>query len=154
MTVEYAIHHAVGKYPGGAGTLSILMEISASSLSHKANPLYPGAHCSPRELINLMTFTGDKGPLRAMAAELGEVCIPLPNLDEVDPDAGVALARKVQEFGELLTTATTGMADGKIKDNELALISSKALDAVAAIHAFVGVAARMNRDGKPKAVNA
>lgn len=149
MNVDYALYHAVRDYQGGAEALAVLMKISGSSLSHKANPRNAGAHASPSELVDIMLFTGDKGPLRAMAAELGEMCIPMPDLLLAGPESWKALAHTVQEFSEMLTVSTEGMGDGRITDNEQERIERKALQAVAAIHELVAVARRMNQAAKP-----
>lgn len=149
MNVEYALYHVVKKFKGGAVALAEMMGISSSSLSHKANPNDANAHASPREMIDIMVFTGDKSPLRAMAAELGEICIPMLDLEHAGAEASEVIASTVQEFSEMLTASSMPIGGRAVNDNQLAKIEREALEAIAAIHALVGLARRMNRAAKP-----
>jgi len=68
-------------------------------------------------LVQLTHITGDIRPVSALAYICGGVFIPTSLL--MGPDDRQALAKMVQEFGELLKTHAAAIADGKITVREM-----------------------------------
>ena len=150
MNITDALYRAVHSYAGGSESLAPRMGMRASSLDHKVSPTYPGAHCSPEEMVTICELTGDHGPLQAMALRLGYALLPLQRPDtELGPEFTQALAKTVREFGEFISEISTDLADARVSDNELRRIERELADMLAATQALYGLAARINRDAKP-----
>ena len=142
MNITDALYRAVRGYPGGAESLAPRMGISSASLSHKVSPNYPGAHCSPEEMMQVCELTHDHGPLQAAASQLGYALLPLEQGAEVDAEFSARLAADVKEFGDFIGDVSATLADGKVTDNELKRIEadlSKMLTATMQLYAWVVV---------------
>ncbi len=86
MSPVDAIYHTVHGYPGGVAALAVRMGVSANTLTHKANPNNATHHMRPDELVAIQDFSGDYSVLHAMAAALGQVCVPaVPDQSDGDP---------------------------------------------------------------------
>jgi aspartate/methionine/tyrosine aminotransferase len=81
---------------------------------------------------------------------LGYVVIPAGAEEGADP-CMQALANMVQEFGQFAAEAASNLSDGQVTDNELRRIEREGAEALAAINRLLGVAAALNREGKPAA---
>jgi hypothetical protein len=144
MNITDALHRAVHSYPGGAESLAPRMRISASSLSHKVSPTYPGAHCSPDEMAVIMELTGDHGPMQALAQRLGYVLLPVPAAVSSDQFAQ-RLAASVREFGEFVAEVAKDLADNQVSDNELRRIERELAEMMGAAQALYAYAAGRNK---------
>lgn len=151
MNITDALYRAVHSYAGGSESLAPRMGMRASSLDHKVSPTYPGAHCSPEEMVAICELTGDHGPLQALALRLGYALLPLAKYEGSQADAELVrqLATSVREFGEFISEISTDLADGKVSDNELRRIEHELADMMGAAQSLYGLAARINRDAKP-----
>lgn len=149
MDVTIALQRAVRGFPLGSAALAARLGVSVTSLSHKVSPTYPGAHCSPEETLDIMQITGDHGALQSMAAELGYVMLPAPELAHQQGDSVQALAAVVGNFGSFIAEAARDLADGRVTDNERGRIEAEAAQAIAAIDALLRLVQRLNVAGKP-----
>lgn len=154
MNITDALYRAAHHYPGGLEALALRMGISASSLAHKVSPNYPGAHCSPQEMADIMEFTADHGALHAMAGRMRYMLLPMVPEGEVDGEFAQRLAGTVKEFGEFIAEISSDLADGRVTDNELKRIERELSDMQAATAALYALAARLNRDAKPSHLRA
>lgn len=145
MNITDALHRAVHSYPGGAESLAPRMRISASSLSHKVSPTYPGAHCSPDEMATIMELTGDHGPMQALAGRLGYMLMPLPAVGMPGDQFAQRLATSVQEFGEFVAEVAKDLADNQVSDNELRRIERELSEMMVAAQALYAYAAARNK---------
>ena len=131
MNITAALHRAVHKFEGGTVGLADLMKISVSSLLHKVDPRYRGAHCSPDEFAEICTFTGDMTPLYALCARLRHQAIPL-DLPEGTPCAN-ELAKAMKEASDVFMRASKALEDGKVTENELRATEREVLEAIGAM---------------------
>lgn len=150
MDITRALYRAVHGYPKGTEALAACLAMPRTSLLHKVNPQYPGAHCSPEEAAQIMVETGDHGAHHAQGALLGYIHLPAPQATECCDATTQALAASVREFGEFVARAAADLADGRCTTNELAAIEREGAEAIAAIHALMRVAAAMHRAGMPR----
>jgi hypothetical protein len=153
MNITDALYRAAHRYPGGIEALAARMHISPSSVAHKVSPNYPGAHCSPQEMVEIMEFTGDHSALQAMAGQLRYMLLPmvLPAGEQADGEFVQRLAGSCKEFGEFIAEISSDLVDGRVTDNELKRIEAELADMIAAAQALYAVAARINQSAKPKA---
>lgn len=149
MDVTIALQRAVRGFALGTAALAARLGCSETSLNHKVSPTYPGAHCSPEEMRDIMELTGDHGALHALAAPLGYVLLPTPRVGDADGATAQALATSVREYAEFATEAAKGMLDGEVTDNELARLQREAAEAIAAINQLVRMGQQLNAQGKP-----
>lgn len=136
LNIKRALQDAVSKFrsqdefgSNGAKGLAPEMGLSAGSLSHKVSPTYPGAHCSPEEVVEICKKTGDIGPMQAMCAELGGVYLPLvASLDK----ASCLIVGSVKEYGEWMAKANSGlqMEDRELTDAYMADLERELLESV------------------------
>lgn len=152
MDITRALYRAVHGYPRGTEALAACLAMPRTSLLHKVNPQYPGAHCSPEEAVQIQLETGDHAAHHAQGSMLGYIHLPAPQLIERGDATAQALAASVREFGEFVARAATDLADGRCTGNELAAIEREGAEAIAAIHALMRVADTMHRAGVPREV--
>lgn len=152
MNVTDALYRAAHNYPhGGMDALALRMGISVNSLQHKVSPTYPGAHCSPLELVQICEYTGDHSALTAIAGRLGYVLLPVSQLDG-DCEGTRELVATVREFGQFVTEVSQDLSDGRVTDTELRRIEKEGAEAMAAIQRLMSVAEQLNESGKPPAL--
>lgn len=95
------IYHTVHGFAGGTQALATRMNIPLETLRQKANPNNTQHVFHPRQLLNLMFFTGNAGVLHTMAAHLGYgVVSAMPDQSGGEPVA--AQMRLQMEFAELV----------------------------------------------------
>ena len=141
MNVEDAIHHAVIDYPGGATALAPRMGLQAQTLRNMAVPGQVTHGWSLRRFRQVLTFTGDRRPLQALAEENGGVFVPLPfalgrNSNELLRD----IAKLAAEFGDVPRTIEDALADdGKVSANELGRIEVQILELIQAATHLQGI---------------
>lgn len=149
MNITAALYRAAHNYPCGVAVLAGFLGCSEHSLQHKVSPSYPGAHCSPEELVTICEVTGDLGPLQAQAARLGQMLLPMPSVAGMDGDLALQLASACKEFGEMVTEISADLADGKVTPNEQRRIEREAAELIASIHALLGYTAGLAEFAKP-----
>lgn len=149
MNITAALYRAAHEYPQGMAVLAGFVGCSEHSLQHKVSPNYPGAHCSPQELVTICEITGDLSPLQAQAAKLGQMLLPLPASQRVDGDLSRRLAATCQEFGEMLTEMSSDLADGAVTPNEQRRIEREAGELIASVHALLSYTAGLVEKAKP-----
>lgn len=150
MDVTLALQRAVRGFPHGTAALATRMGMSQTSLLHKVSPTYPGAHCSPDEMLEIMEATGDDGPLEAMAASRGKLLVAAPSLGDDGGEASRVLAATVREFGAFVGEVAGDLADGVITRTELDRIEREGALALASIHALLQLAEKLNRAAAPQ----
>ena len=139
MNVCDAAYATVHDYPGGSESLGPRVGISCAVLRNKVNPNNPGNHLTLQEADRIMSVTGDKRILMALAAEHGFV------LDSIEaPDQGGSIMNSLLELGavegEFARTLHDALADGKITPNEMdAIAAAGAADQ----RALIGLIARL-----------
>lgn len=134
MNTTAALYRAAHGFPHGMANLAGFLGISEHSLQHKVSPTYPGAHCSPEEVVRICEVTGDLGPLQAMASRLGQMVTPIPAAAGVDGDLARKLADTCKEFGEFVTEISGDLADGRVTPNEMQRIEREAGELIGAVH--------------------
>lgn len=150
MDITRALYRAVHAWPLGTDALAAALNMSRTSLLHKVNPAYPGAHPSPEEGLAIMQTTGDHGAHHTQGALLGYIHLPAPSLLTTGSDETAAeLAASVREFGEFITRAASDLADGRCTANELANIEREGGEAMAAMQRLLALAKRMHAAGVP-----
>lgn len=153
MNLTAHLYRAAHNFPPGMGTLASALGIAESSLQNKMSITNPGAHCSPEEVARIMEITGDHGALIALNARLGYVAMALPQIGDSADDSAVQLMTvSIKEFGELMSGASTDLANGRVTDHELARITKEGVEAIAAIQHLLAFAQQRNADAKPAAV--
>lgn len=91
--------------------------IKLQVLINKVSPTCDRNHLMLSEAVAIQRAAGDHRILRAMAEELGYVCIPAPAMIS-DDDVAHALAGLCAEFGDYLRKVDESMRDDRITPNE------------------------------------
>lgn len=155
MNLTAHLYRAAHNFPPGMAALASALGIAESSLQNKVSITNPGAHCSPEEMARIMDITGDHGGLHALNARLGYVALALPQLSHAADDSAVQLmTATIKEFGELMSEASTDLANGRVSDNELARITKEGVEAIASIQQLLAFAQQRNEAGKPAGLRA
>ena len=149
MNITAALYRAAHGYAPGIAALARFVGCSETSLNHKVSPAYPGAHCSPDELVTICEVTGDLGPLQAQAERLGQLLIPMPNAAVVGNDVAAKMAATCKSFGELIAEYSSDLADGKVTPNEILRIEREAGELIADVHALLKHATALAESAKP-----
>lgn len=142
-----AIYNTVHKYPGGVAALAGRMEMSANTLTHKANPNTVTHQPNPRELVALQTFSGNYAILHAMAEALGHTCTPsTPDQSGGDPVEALMLMQGA--FADFVRAAadTVRVGDGAVSSAQIRRADHCAQEAIATIgHAMAMLRSRMRK---------
>lgn len=149
MNITAALYRAAHGFAPGMAALAGFLGISEHSLQHKVSPSYPGAHCSPEELVTICEVTGDLGPLQAQAARLGQLVVPMPSAQGVQGDLAVKLAATCKNFGDLVTEVASDLADGRVTPTEQRRIEREAGELIADVHALLAYTSGLVESGKP-----
>ncbi len=128
-------------YPGGAKTLALRLGVNAAVLSNKLNPNNSEHHLSVRDLIAIMTMTGDLRAMHSICLEFGYVALPLPTI--ANETTTEAIADTCKEFGEFLHTVTSALGDGKITKLELRKIRTELARLIAVAGKLESITASM-----------
>ncbi len=150
MDTTRALKRAVDQYPGGTAALAALMDMSPTTLRHKANPHDSKQFFSPEEALQLQLETGDHGALQVDAAVLGYVLLRNPAALSTD-EAAQLINGTVREFSEFLTECTSTLADGRVTANELRAVDDELASAIAQMQAMRAHLAGLHQAGKPAA---
>lgn len=150
MNLQDAAYHTVHDYPGGTSALAVRLGKHTTTLNHEVRP--PVGSSAKLGLVDaqrIMAMSGDHRILQAMAAELGQFCVPLPALPEGADGSADELARLAREFGDVVGEVATAMADGKVTDNELRALERQSGELVAAVQHMLRHFAQLNAAAKP-----
>lgn len=108
------------EYPGGVPALAARMGVKSHGvLAHKLNPNDNANHLTVRDLMALMTLTGDHRALHAMCMELGYMALPLPTSQLGEEAVAEALTDTCKEFADYLQSVTGALSDNKVTANDL-----------------------------------
>lgn len=149
MNIDDAAYHTVHDYPGGAAALAPRLGKSSTSLSHEVRP--PAGNMAKlglRDAQRIMALTGDYRMLHAQAAELGQFVLPLPQVAQSDGSMQ-HLAELAREFGDVVSTIGSVLADGRVTDNEMRGLERQWGELVAAGQHMLEHFAKVNAAGKP-----
>ena len=149
MDITRAIQAAVRSYQHGTASLAAAMDMSGTTLSHKASPTYPMQFCSPEEMLQIMEITGNDAPLIALAAARNYALLPIAQDLAVADSCAEAVVTSMREFAAFVTEITADSADDAITANEMARIEREALDAIASIQRTVAWAAAKHASARP-----
>jgi hypothetical protein len=117
VDVEVAAWALVHEYQGGAVALGARCGIDSTLLSNKVNPNNDRNHLMLKEAVRIQVASGDHRILHAMADNLGELCIPLPTVQ--DGDEMQATLRSMRAFGAMMGETEDALDDGRMTPNEL-----------------------------------
>lgn len=134
VDVEIAAWALVHDFPGGATALGAKAGIDGMLLSNKVNPNNERNHLMLKEAVRIQVASGDHRILHAMADNLGELCVPLPGVN--DDDLMRATLRSMRSFGAMMGEAERALDDGKVTPNELKRIQAAMLESVAHVTAL------------------
>lgn len=95
------IYHTVHNFPGGTAALAARMGMTVDVLRQKANVNNTQHVFHPRQLLDLMYFTGTDGVLHAMAEHMGRVVMNA-SPDDSDGDMHQALAQLQGHYAEVV----------------------------------------------------
>ena len=145
-----------GAYPGGKAAMAQRLGISVTSLRHMLNP---GEHSSAKlgveQLMRICEIADSAGlqcawaPLDAMELQAGRLAVPLPDAHAAGGEAVIHVSGLAKEFSELLKVFSKSLADGKVKEYELAEVRAEALDLIGQVHQMLMYAATVHARGKP-----
>jgi hypothetical protein len=133
------IYHTVHGYPEGTAVLAVHMGIPLETLRQKANKNNPQHVFHPRQLLDLMYFTGNVAVLHAMAEHLGYV-VNRATPDQSDGDVIEAFMRVQTDFAGLVRAVGEPLARvqdepaRQVTDNEMRRAEYQAQE----VHASVG----------------
>ena len=149
MNIIDAAYHTVHDYPGGAQALGPRIGKLGTSLSAEVKPgPLSTAKFGLVDSLKVQSLSGDCRILFAMAAELGHLVVPLPDLDDSGAPCARTMALVAQDFGALMGELAEDLADQVITDNELGRIEHKWGELVAAGQLLLRQLTRMNADAK------
>lgn len=129
--VHDAAYMTAHEYPGGARALALRLGVNAAVLSNRLNPNNHDHHLTVRDLMAMMTMSGDHRALHAACMELGYMAFPLPT-QVGDDDTTEALTNTCKEFSDYLQTVTGSLSDNKVNATELRRIRKELAEMVAA----------------------
>jgi len=157
MDFTRALQRMVRRFPGGSASLAARMDMSPTTLAHKASPTYPTQFFSPEEAMLLTEETADLDFVNAVCAAAGGMFMPTarPELDALSNDELVALMRETSHLMTALADARSkaGPGGAAVTANELARIEAEAADAVAAIQECVRRARADRQAAQPAAAD-
>ena len=120
MNVLDAAYHTAHDYPGGVPALSARMGVSRNVLQNKLNPAVEYHKLTLEEAMRLQVMTSDPRILHAMAAEMGYVCIQMPDFEGVsDMSLLDSFMSVMKELGEFSAEFRKDWEDGEIRPQEL-----------------------------------
>lgn len=132
LNVADAAYHTAHDFPGGVPALAQRMAMSANTLAHKVGLNNTTHHLTLREATTMQEVTGDVRMLHAMADALGYTCVSL-HCD----GQGATLERVMvmaKEFGDVLASVNTAVADGRVTPNEMHECERQAAELTAALN--------------------
>ena len=136
MNLLDAAYNVVHDYSGGALALAPRIGKNSTTLAHEVN----GTGTAKLGLLDAFKITEKTGDLRilsAFAGNLGQMLVPLPQIEIDASDACMLrMADTAREFGDLFTVVAADMSDGVISSNDLARIDKECSELIASVHAL------------------
>lgn len=124
MNTMDAAFNVAHEYPGGAKQLGA--RIGLTDLSDRVNPNLGHRLLGLEHAVRMQLISGDYRVLYAMALELRHYPpVPMPDLVPGEEPCLQTLAELVREVGDLITEVSKDLADGKVKNHELAAVKQK-----------------------------
>ena len=141
MDVLDAAYHTAHSHPGGVPAVALRMGTSANTLQHKVSLTNGTHHLTLREAVAMQEVTGDARILHAMAGSLGYTCVSL----HTDGAASTleTVMYMAQEFGEVLCSVNSAVADGRVTPNEMLDCERQAAELIAALNSVLGTVRNM-----------
>ncbi|MDA8093404.1 MAG: phage regulatory CII family protein [Betaproteobacteria bacterium] len=119
MDVQDAAYNTVHDYPGGCRSLAPRLGMSPNVLQNKVNPSQEYHKLTLAEALKIQAVTGDIRILRAMAEDLGFVCVPIPSFDGVaDMELLDAYTAMVEDEGQFASDFRSAMRERSISRKE------------------------------------
>lgn len=141
-----AAHLTAHDYPGGARALAARMGLNPTVLSNQLNPNNSDHPLQVRNLMLLMSLTGDHRALHAACLDLGYMALPLPAV--ADETTSEALTQTCKEFADFLQVVTAALSDGKITKLELRSIRKELGDLMGQAGKLEAILAGMELRGR------
>ncbi len=126
-----AAYMTAHEYPGGATALAVRLGVNAAVLSNRLNPNNNDHHLYVRDLMAIMTISGDHRALHAACLELGYTAMPLPDSSSKQTTSE-ALTSTCKEFSDYLQSVSGALADNKVTAIELRCVRQHLGEMVAA----------------------
>jgi hypothetical protein len=152
MDLTRACQRMVRRFSGGTRALAVLMDMSDTTLNHKASPTYPGQFFSPEEVQQLTDETNDNDFLNTFCAHRGGMFMPVAEgKDGLTDGELVVVMRETSQFVSALADSRSKRSPGAehVTDNELSEIEREAAEAITAIQECVRRARSDNAAAKP-----
>ena len=146
MDILGAAHRIGHDFLGGMDALGPLMGCNPRVLNNKLNPACHSHHLTLVEAMRLQQITGRHDVLFAEANLLGFVCIPRPEVADIDITS--ALAHACSEFGDYMKEADKSLKDGRVTLNEVKRLEKELTDLISAATALQGAIISKGR-GRP-----
>lgn len=156
MDFTRALYRMIRRYPHGSKALAASMDMSPTTLAHKASPTYPTMFFSPEEAMQLTEETDDNDFVNAVCAARGGMFMPVAGgLDGLTDNQLVAVMRECSQFVSALADARGKASPGgkAVTANELAEIEREAAEAIAVIQEGVRRARADHHAAKPAHVD-
>jgi hypothetical protein len=132
LDVLDAAYHLAHDYPGGVPALAQRMGKSPNVLNSKVSLGDTPHHLTLREAVVMQEITRDARILHAMAGALGYTCVSL----RVDGEHTTLeqVMRMAKEFGDMLGSVNSAVADGVVTLNEMHDCERQACELTAALN--------------------
>jgi hypothetical protein len=138
MDVITAAANVAEDYKGGARQLAHDIDRNATTFSHELNET-GAAKLGLRTAVKMTMRSKDLRILNAFAAEVGQMCVPLPESLMVDGDMTMLdLGRVAKEFGDVVQEVSAAASDGEVTANELQRVERQWGELVAAGQRMLG----------------
>lgn len=141
LDVLDAAYHSAHEYPGGVPAVAQRMGMSPNTLQHKVSLTNDTHHLSLREAVALQEVTADARILHAMAGSLGYACVSL-HADEQSTTLAQVM-QMAKEFGDVLESVNTAVADGTVTPNEMRDCENQAAELIAAVNGVLAAVRSM-----------
>ena len=137
MCPHDAFHQTVHAYPGGCEALAIRLGVNAQVLRNKANPNSTTNKPSLDEVDRVMTLTGDRRVLHALAQQHGFVCVEVETGGASDMAVLEMMAQVWSRNGDFGQTIHAALEDGRITRAEIAQIQDELAKASQSMYQLV-----------------
>lgn len=132
MDVITAACNVAEDYKGGARQLAADIDRNPTTFSHELNETGV-AKLGLRTAVKMTKRTKDLRILYAFACEMGQMCVPLPDMLMVEGDLTMqGLGRVAKEFGDVVQEISAAAADGEVSANEMQRVERQWGELVAA----------------------
>lgn len=148
MNVMDAAHRIAHEYEGGCDVLAMRMGIGRVVFSGKVRPNDKTHILGLVEAVRMQQLAGRRDILNAMADELGCVCLPKPDTQDMGEDMATMIADSCAEFGDYMREIDTALRDKKVTPNKLKRLQKELLELICAATRIHSRMAGMTRRGE------